>query len=62
MSVLDNESGSFYILTNEKLEKSLWPELKTVPDGWRLAFGPSTRSECLAWVEEGASVAQNADR
>ncbi|WBL19052.1 MbtH family protein [Citricoccus sp. NR2] len=62
MSALDNENGSFFILANEKLEKSLWPEFKNVPDGWHVAFGPGTRDECLAWVEEGAPVAQNADR
>lgn len=56
MSVLDNADGSFVVLTNNKRERSLWPEFKDVPDGWSVAFGPDSRQACLMWVEEDSAA------
>lgn len=47
----DNESLDFVVLVNEWQQHSLWPEFKTVPQGWNLVFGPASRQSCLEYVE-----------
>ncbi|MFE6337535.1 MbtH family protein [Streptomyces sp. NPDC057806] len=47
----DDENGSFLVLVNDEGQHSLWPSFQTVPDGWRSALGPVSRSEALAHVE-----------
>jgi MbtH protein len=48
----DDEDATFYVLVNDEEQHSLWPAFADVPSGWRAVFGESTRSECLAFVEE----------
>lgn len=48
----DDENGTFYVLINDEEQHSLWPAFADVPAGWRVAFGESTRADCLAYVEE----------
>ncbi|GAA2675591.1 MULTISPECIES: MbtH family protein [Actinoplanes] len=42
----------FFVLVNDEGQHSLWPEVIDVPAGWRKVFGPQSRDECLAYVEE----------
>ena len=48
----DDEDGTFYVLINHEEQHSLWPSFATVPDGWTVVFGESSRADCLAYVEE----------
>lgn len=48
----DDDSGTFYVLTNEEEQCSLWPTFAAVPAGWRVVFGEDTRANCLSYVEE----------
>lgn len=48
----DNETLSFFVLKNIKGEFSLWPEFHTLPAGWEVQLGPTTRSECIGYVEQ----------
>lgn len=48
----DDESGAFYVLRNAEEQHSLWPTFADVPEGWVVAFGESSRADCLAFVEE----------
>ena len=48
----DDESGSFLVVVNEEEQHSLWPTFADVPAGWRKVFGPATRGDCLAFVEQ----------
>ena len=48
----DDENGTFYVLVNDEGQHSLWPTFADVPAGWRVIFGGSTRTDCLAYVEE----------
>lgn len=47
----EDEAGRYLVLVNDEGQHSLWPEGIDVPAGWRPAFGPAGRSECLAHVE-----------
>jgi MbtH protein len=47
----DNDSLEFVILVNELQQHSLWPLFKTIPQGWKQVFGPSSRENCLEYVE-----------
>ena len=48
----DDENGTFYVLRNAEEQHSLWPTFADVPEGWTVAFGESTRADCLAFVEQ----------
>jgi MbtH protein len=48
----DDDNGTFLVLVNDEDQYSLWPTFVDVPAGWRVAFGESTRADCLAYVEE----------
>ncbi|MER5556277.1 MbtH family protein [Streptomyces sp. NPDC002793] len=47
----DDDNGRFHVLVNDEDQHSLWPSFAPVPDGWQIAFGESSRKECLAYVE-----------
>ena len=48
----EDENASYLVLVNDENQHSLWPADIEVPDGWRTMFGPSSRQECVAYVEE----------
>lgn len=48
----DDEGSLFHVVVNDEEQHSLWPVFAEVPGGWRIAFGPGTRAEGLAYVEE----------
>ncbi|BDB41663.1 MULTISPECIES: MbtH family protein [Mycobacterium] len=48
----DDEDGTFYVLTNDEEQHSLWPESIGRPAGWRVVFGADSRANCLAYVEQ----------
>lgn len=48
----DDANGSFYVLVNDEGQHSLWPAFADVPAGWRVVFGGSARTDCLAYIEE----------
>ncbi len=48
----EDENGTYLVLTNAEGQFSLWPDGITVPDGWDVALGASSRTACLAYVEE----------
>ncbi|WP_205873761.1 MbtH family protein [Mycobacterium camsae] len=47
----DDDNGSFFVLVNGEEQHSLWPAFAEIPSGWRAAFGPAGRAECLEYVE-----------
>jgi MbtH protein len=47
----DAEDGTFLALVNAEGQFSLWPAETAVPAGWTSAFGPESRSACLAYIE-----------
>ena len=48
----DDPDGRFLVLVNDEEQHSLWPFFAAVPAGWRTAFGPGSREDALAYVEE----------
>lgn len=48
----DDDNGTFYVLINDEEQHSLWPSFVAIPEGWTVVFGESTRTDCLAYVEE----------
>jgi MbtH protein len=47
----DAPAGEFLVLVNDEGQYSLWPSLLKVPDGWAATGAPSSRDECLGWIE-----------
>ena len=47
----EDEDGVYRVLVNDEGQHSLWPEFAVIPAGWQTVFGPSSRPECLAYVE-----------
>jgi MbtH protein len=46
----DNDS-EFYALINAEEQYSLWPSFCDVPGGWSIELGPTSRDECLKYIE-----------
>ncbi|OZM71251.1 MbtH family protein [Amycolatopsis antarctica] len=47
----DDEEGTFLVLCNDEEQHSLWPSFASVPAGWQVVSGPSSRDEALGFVE-----------
>ncbi|MFC4604750.1 MbtH family protein [Rhodococcus kronopolitis] len=47
----DDEDGQFLVLVNGEGQHSLWPVFAEVPAGWVEVHGPSSRQECVTYVE-----------
>ncbi|AMY56273.1 MULTISPECIES: MbtH family protein [Nocardiaceae] len=47
----DDEDGSYFVLTNEEGQHSLWPVFIDVPAGWSRVFGEAKRTACLEYVD-----------
>lgn len=52
MNPFENPDYEFLALINDRGQYSLWPTFKSVPEGWRIAFGPAERSDCLNHIDE----------
>lgn len=48
----DDVDATFLVLTNDERQHSLWPDFLAVPAGWRTVHGPSTKADCLGFVED----------
>uniref|UniRef100_A0AAU3I1V9 MbtH family protein n=1 Tax=Streptomyces sp. NBC_01393 TaxID=2903851 RepID=A0AAU3I1V9_9ACTN len=48
----DDEEGTYLVLVNDENQHSLWPQARSVPAGWTVAFGPDTRRNSLDHVEK----------
>jgi MbtH protein len=48
----DDPDGVFVVLVNHEDQHCLWPRFAQVPAGWTEVFGPSSRDECLSYVEQ----------
>ena len=48
----DDDNGSFFVLTNDEEQHSLWPSFADVPAGWQVAFGEASRADCLEFIEQ----------
>ena len=46
----DDEDGQFLVLVNSEGQHSLWP-FSQVPAGWAEVHGPTSRPDCVAYVE-----------
>ncbi|WP_081307368.1 MbtH family protein [Agrobacterium tumefaciens] len=44
--------GQFLVLKNEVLQHSLWPSFVEVPAGWSIVHGPTSKAECVNYIEE----------
>jgi MbtH protein len=47
----DDDSQDFLALRNEEEQYSLWPQDITVPDGWRVVYGPAPRQEVVDHID-----------
>jgi MbtH protein len=47
----DDVEGSFIVLVNDEEQHSLWPAFAEIPPGWSSTFGPSSRENCLQYIE-----------
>jgi uncharacterized protein YbdZ (MbtH family) len=47
----DDEHGTFFVLSNDEEQHSLWPTFAELPAGWRVVFGAADRAAALDYVE-----------
>lgn len=49
----DNESDAPHVVViNDEEQHALWAAGLAVPAGWSTVFGPASKAECLAYVNE----------
>lgn len=42
----------FLVVMNHEEQYSIWPEYKTLPDGWRAVGKRGLKTECLEYIEQ----------
>ncbi|MET7526537.1 MbtH family protein [Streptomyces sp. NPDC005248] len=47
----ENPEGVYSVLVNDENQHSLWPDFVDVPAGWSTVHGPTSRQECLEYIE-----------
>lgn len=52
LNPFDDEQQICYVLRNEELLYSLWPNFSAIPAGWISVFGPASREHCVHWLEQ----------
>ena len=48
----EDQNGKFFVLINEEMQYSLWPEFIKIPAGWKSVLGPTSREACLSYIEK----------
>jgi len=48
----EDESRPYVALINDEDQYSLWPASFEIPAGWKVVLSSSSRSACLAFIEE----------
>ncbi|MFD5514943.1 MbtH family protein [Streptomyces sp. NPDC127066] len=51
MNLFDNPDGTFSVLVNGEEQYSLWPTALSVPAGWTVVHGESSRQACVDYIE-----------
>lgn len=51
MSSLDDENGTFIVLTNAQGRYCLWPTFTEIPAGWESVTEPADRGESLTYIK-----------
>ncbi len=49
--IVENQELYLVLINNEE-QYSLWPNCKSIPEGWKLVKKESTKDECLAYVDK----------
>jgi MbtH protein len=53
MAFDDEDDKQIYIVVvNHEEQYSIWPEYKSIPNGWRAAGKQGLKAECLAYIGE----------
>jgi len=48
----DDENTIFTVVINHEEQYSIWPEYKTVPNGWREVGKRGKKNDCLQYIDE----------
>jgi MbtH protein len=52
MSQTVQEEVRFVVVMNGEEQHALWPEGRLPPAGWDVVHGPSSKSDCVSYVEK----------
>jgi uncharacterized protein YbdZ (MbtH family) len=47
----ENNEASFLVLINDENQHSIWPDFIEIPKGWKTTHGPTSKADCLNFVE-----------
>ncbi|ATA21253.1 MbtH protein [Gibbsiella quercinecans] len=51
-SPFDDPQQPSLVLCNHEAQYSLWFDANAIPNGWTVAFGPATRTQCDEWLAQ----------
>lgn len=50
MSMIDDDDQIFLVVANAEGQHSIWPDFKSVPDGWREIGFKGLKKDCLEHI------------
>jgi MbtH protein len=48
----DDDEREYLVVINDEEQYSIWPNGRSMPDGWRPVGEPATKANCLARIDE----------
>jgi MbtH protein len=52
MAYDDEDNLTFEVVVNHEEQYSIWPNYKTIPNGWRAVGVSGPKQKCLAYIKE----------
>ncbi|MBX8513412.1 MbtH family NRPS accessory protein [Pseudomonas cichorii] len=49
---LDSPDTRFLVVVNAEEQYSIWPDYRSVPEGWRTLDVQGSKEECLSYIEK----------
>ncbi|WP_447769516.1 MbtH family protein [Pseudomonas kilonensis] len=49
---LDSPDTRFLVVVNDEEQYSIWPDYRSVPNGWRMLDMKGSKQECLDYIEK----------
>ncbi|MEN1835431.1 MbtH family NRPS accessory protein [Pseudomonas lijiangensis] len=49
---LDSPDTRFLVVVNDEEQYSIWPDYRSVPQGWRTLDVRGSKEECLSYIEK----------
>ncbi len=46
----ENKNETYFVLSNEESQYSVWPSFLEVPSGWKIIYGETGYAPCMEYI------------